>query len=144
MPRLELIHLLKPNTTPKQALLLEFIYRQFDNRSAANRRIIDVNPLYYQGVIAGTEFLVYDATKLYICYEAHFSGTPVGNINQSDTDFYNENDVICLSAAKNSMSYSVAFNYSGIYSVVNDLYFSRIATNIYNRIKFNGFRVTLI
>jgi len=56
MPRIELAQLLRPNTTSEQELLLEHFYTQFDNRSAANRQIVNVEPRCYQGAIAGTEF----------------------------------------------------------------------------------------
>ena len=67
MPRLELRDLLKPTTTPEQEILLNWFYQTFDYTvTGINRRIANVEPLFFEGAIAGTEFLTYAATKLYI------------------------------------------------------------------------------
>jgi len=146
MPRIELYQLLRSTTTPEQANLLEHFYRQFDNRSAVNRRIIDVNPLYYQGVIAGTEFLVYDATKLYICYELAASYSVSDCVLVSGiVFFYNEGNVISFSVSNNQPVYNpVVLNYIILPDFIKNIYFSRVAFTNYNYVKFNGFRVTLV
>lgn len=148
MPRLELANLLRPQTTPEQEIFLTWFYSQFDNRSAVNRRIVNVEPLYYSDVIGGTEFLTYAATKLYIVYNVTFDSGSAGIVantagaiqlnNEADTaiNLYINNYPVWDTTA-------VALKYSIGLLELKNLYFSRIITTVYTRMKFNGYRITL-
>lgn len=146
MPRLELQNLLRPNTTPEQELLLEHFYTQFDNRSAANRQITNVEPLYYQGVIAGTEFLVYAPTKLYICYSLKCGDIGAGNVNPMRIVLYDENNNPVLNLNNSVFLLNGGFyNYQPLFITMNNTYFSRLtAVTLYDTMNFIGYRITLI
>lgn len=148
MPRIELQYLIKPNTTPEQEILLTHFYNQFDNGSAANRRIVNVEPLYYSGAIAGTEFLVYAATKLYICYSLIFGDIGAGNANSSRINLYNEVDVISMQLNNSNFLLNAGtgfYNYQPVYIKANNVYFSRfVAVTLYDHVIFNGYRITLV
>lgn len=148
MPRIELQQLLRPTTTPDQEILLSHFYNQFDNRSAANRQIVNVEPLYYQGAVAGTEFLTYAATKLYICY--NIQGCGGGNVPTSSVFvLYNENDAISLNLTNANIFFDAAAAVERYYNnmiIYNNFYFSRFVLGGVgiSHILFNGYRVTLI
>lgn len=145
MPRLELQNLLKPTTTPEQEIFLTDFYNKFDNRSAANRQIINVEPLYYQGAIAASEFLVYAATKMYICYK--YATYRFGADNSSgNITLYDETNT-----ATGIMGLFMPFwnttllgmqVYSNMFEHENFI-FSRISISLYTQMKFTGYRVTL-
>jgi hypothetical protein len=147
MPRLELQNLLKPTTTPEQEILLTWFYSQFDNKSAVNKSIINVESLYYQGDIAATEFLTYAATKLYICYNLQL-GFNTGSANTVPASFvlYNEANVNSLLQLNNAPVWdttAAALKYNNNNVFNENLYFSRIVVNQFIFIRFNGYRITL-
>jgi hypothetical protein len=145
MPFLRLEDILRPTTTPKQSNFLNWFYSYFNIGGAvADRTILNVEPLFYQGGIAGTEFLVYAATKLYINLNTYFSGGVVGNSTRN-INLYDETNTI---SAQLNNSYSNGVG-GGISTSCNDIviencYFSRILSfNGYAYIKFDGYRITL-
>jgi hypothetical protein len=149
MARIELNSLLSPRgITPEQEVLFTWFYSQFDFRNpGANRHIANVEPLYFQGIITGTEFLVYAATKLYLCLNCVFTNggivTPavayVYFNNQADVTFYY---VQHLSALWNVTT--AAINYTTNMIEIDNSYFARILVNGgYNYFKFIGYRITL-
>ena len=131
--------------TPAQKLLVQQFYAKFDSRSAANRKILNVENLYYDGLIAGSEFETYAATKMYICLEFS-AGILAANISGAVTayiSFYDEANAISFSL--NNLA--TAFSAASIY-VINNVTnsnddFSRIVTANYTYMKFIGYRVTL-
>jgi hypothetical protein len=146
MPRLELNNLLRPTTTPEQLLFLNDFYAQFDNRSAANRRIINVEPLFFQGAIAGTEFLTYAATKLYICLSLSFGQVAI-NAAPSNATYYDAANVIFYIIANQSVIWdatAAAPKYEANFFNDSNIWFSRFAVANLNTMKFIGYRVTLV
>jgi len=104
-----------------------------------------VQPLYYQGTIAGTEFLVYDAAKLYFALEfnaSHMGATlsVIGNVR-----FYNEADVgIDYYCACMPYWDATALKYIAHYVEAHNLYFSRFVASQLSFMKFNGYRLTIV
>jgi hypothetical protein len=146
MPRIELSQLLQPTATPEQVNFLTWFYSQFDNSSAANKKIINVEPLFYQGLIAGTEFLTYAATKLYIMYKGGFFATSIA-ANIFYTSFYDETNAFNLALVNDNAWWnvtSVAPNFSPMIANIKNIYFSRINIQSIDRMYFNGYRITLI
>jgi hypothetical protein len=151
MPRLELNQLLaQQNITPEQQIFLTWIYSQFDNRSAANRRIINVEPVFFQGALAGNEFTVYAATKVYVCYELMVSND--GNLALNDPTgytlyLYDENGIlttyITTYRAIEFDTTLVAARGQSIMTNLYNIYFSRIVCS-QRSMKFIGYRITLI
>jgi hypothetical protein len=151
MPFLKLEDILRPTTTPKQANFLNWFYSYFNvGGGVAHRTILNVEPLFYQGTTAGTEFLTYAATKLYLILNIYFSGNDMNERGSSAfIEFHDQ---------ANAVSY-LGLNISGIYNVnespltnyminpftIENAYFSRfIVTNsVYSLMIFNGYRITL-
>lgn len=136
-----------PIIMPETVNLIRWFYSQFNNRSAANRTIVNVEPLFYQNAYAGSEFLSYAATKLYLCFHFHTnsSGAGAGTTSQY-TQLYDE-----ANTARTSLSNSIAFyntstpavNYFNNNVELKNFYFSRITSIGVSAIIFNGYRITL-
>jgi hypothetical protein len=146
MPRIDLQYLIKPTISPEQEIFLNHFFVQFDNRSAVNRHIANVEPLYFSGVIAGTEFLVYAATKLYICLNmlACYPGVPL--VNPAYIITYDAVNATMLYLRENVTYWDTTaanVKYAPNDLVRKNLYFSRITAQSYERIIFNGYRITL-
>lgn len=149
MARIELQALVQrfSQIRPETANLFSIFYTNFDNQSAANRRIVNVEPLYFKGAIAASEFLIYAATKLYLCLEL------IGNMADTDhvaacsyVQTYNEANAVSGQHGDNGYTHAPAGvdEYTPNDVIVHDLYFSRLVTQNYTYIQFNGFRITLI
>jgi len=109
-----------------------------------------VTPICYEGAIAGSEFLTYNAAKLYIALELEFiSNLNPGSIpaNAPLVTFYD------IANAVNHYSKCVDYFYDSAgataYMFINNLkltnmYFSRFVVAGYINVKFNGYRLTTI
>lgn len=131
--------------TPAQKILMQQFYAKFDSRSAVNRKIANIEPLYYDGVIAGSEFETYAPTKMYICLE-FCAGVLAANISGAVTayiSFYDEANTISYSLNNLNNAYSAASIY-----VINNVKnsnddFARLVGTNYTYMKFIGYRATL-
>jgi hypothetical protein len=144
MGYIKLENLIAPMTVEQQIMLSHF-YQMFDNNSAAHRKILNVEPLYYDGVIAGQEFLTYAVTKMYVCFsfyasilQANIEGAAPAVIN-----FHDETDAIDLSIHQNEGFFNATEKF-----IVNPVYhynddFARLDTTLYTYMKFIGYRFTL-
>lgn len=145
MARIELEHLLKPTTTPEQQIFLTMFYTLFDNKSASNRSIINVEPLFFQGTIAGSEFLTYAATKLYICYSLICSNSATNTVS-SEVVLYDETNTVVMINTKAVAFWNTttaAINFVRRDVEIQNTFFSRFAITDLIRVKFNGYRITL-
>ena len=138
-----------PNLTIAQKDFVQQFYAAFNwDSPGSNHHIENVEPLLYEGVLAASEFLIYEAGTLYLCFsfDGSYNGTVYGvNYNLS---FYNEANVVNFFSHNMSITYdSVApsIRYSGNNLRLKNFYFSRIlnAANVYSHIKFIGYRITL-
>jgi len=106
-----------------------------------------VAPLYYMGVVAASEFLVYDAAKLYLALEFGATYAGIASTGIKYCSFYNEADAVCFGLVANSIAYDSAGSqiiYLGNSAFINNLYFSRVVATGYLHIKFNGYRLTIV
>lgn len=151
MPRQELESLLSSQAmTPEQDILLNWFYSTFDRLPAGggNRHIINVEPLFYQGAIAGHECLTYAATKLYILFSGYFirsDGYSAIASNQR-VNFYNEADALFLYTWNNAPAWNTtttAHNYVSNPHIIKNIYFSRFTINDISHMRLIGYRVTL-
>lgn len=152
MPRITLEQLVTgySQMTPEQINLLRWFYSTFDNQAVgANRHIANVEPLVFQNAIAGSEFLTYDATKLYIGLEFSLSEsggavhTATPNIvlyNETNAAFYYYYDII--GAYWNGATAAVNYVRTNTLTHKNK-YFSRMVVTYHTQLYFNGFRITL-
>jgi hypothetical protein len=100
-------------------------------------------PLYYQGVSAATEFLTYDAKKLYLALDIS-SHVYTLNIAINILVLYNEANAISLQGTNLAPVWDTAAVL--MKSANNDVlernvYFSRLTAATY--IRFNGYKVTI-
>jgi hypothetical protein len=97
-----------------------------------------ITPMFYCGVIAASEFLTYDATKLYIALELEFCGF-ISNASQSQVQLYDEsnaqNFMLC-----NDFTYAVNIFMANNLQVKNH-YFGRFSVININYMKFNGYKL---
>lgn len=100
--------------------------------------------LYYQGLIAGSEFLTYNAKKLYIAFEFKASNEGVQQGFHAMISFYDPANAVNFHINDNSLCALAgpAFYYAHNYSSVNNIFFSRIVAQLYTEIVFNGIKVT--
>lgn len=148
MPYLRQEDILRPTTTPEQANFINWFYSYFNiGGKVAHRTILNVEPLFYQGVIAGTEFLVYSTTKLYLSLNTEFAGQLYNVYSGSgEMQLYNENNVASFRSDNYLMQYVNAGLELATYnnSVLLNSYYSRIDPGVLvTYMKFNGYRITL-
>lgn len=128
------------NATPEQKLL----WRHASGLIAYNT----VTPLVYFGTIAGSEFLTYAATKLYICLEFDAYVAQASLITNSGILFYDVANAVCAQIDNKSVTYNTTsslLNYYTNFVKTTNIYFSRIVTNVvYTNMKFIGYRLTIV
>jgi len=139
-------NLLFPTSLPETINFVRGFYSQFDNRSAANKKIINVEPLSFIGVIAGTEFLTYAANKLYLGFNLCVRYSGGASVNQALMYLYDETNSISQFLGSNSIVWDATaanVKFVGNPDPINNLYFSRVALVGYVVMTFNGYRITL-
>jgi hypothetical protein len=128
------------NATPEQINLW--------NVASALIAFNTITPIYFMGAIAASEFLIYNAGKIYIALEVEFSynsatsaAPPVGQIVAYDsmdiarTHFSNVLPAWDTTAA--------AMEYCTMNYFKKNIYFSRIAATLYTSMIFNGYRLNV-
>lgn len=102
-----------------------------------------ITPLYYQGPIAGSEFLTYDEEKLYLALEfdaCYNTPTSVGGAGL--ILFHDEANVINFHLQNNHPVWDTAAVEYCITNVsIKNIYFSRIETINFDYMKFNGYKI---
>jgi hypothetical protein len=134
-----------PNITTEQMNLFIAFYTKFDNGNA-NKHIINVEPLYFQGAVGFTEFNTYDVKKLYLALSFKIPQSDVRNTSPSVAKFYDENNVLCHYLGNNSLLYNSVANdveYNANRDCENNFYFSWFTSSYVTHFIFNGFRITL-
>lgn len=109
-------------------------------------RITNVVALYYVGV-AGGEYSVYSANKLYIALNYQISSSGASSVNVPFIRFYDElnNTLADFSNASQAWDATAAnMQYKPNHLLINNFWFSRATLSVYNYHIFNGFRLTLI
>jgi hypothetical protein len=100
-----------------------------------------ITRLFYMGVSAGSEFLTYDANKLYIAFDissAMYTLTTAANV----IELYNEANALSYKASNISVGWDgVAVKYSNNEVLIRNVYFSRLTAGSY--IRFNGYKLTV-
>jgi hypothetical protein len=118
--------------------LLRYINNTFDVDS--NKR------LFYQGLIAGSEFVTYNALKLYVAINVEFgTDAALGTALNNHVALYDDGNVLFFTLRNIALVGDVTDNFTfpnNVYS--QDLYFSRIVVTGYEFMRFDGYRITLI
>jgi len=125
------------NAGPEPQILWEHLVASFD--------ISAIVPLSYQGAITGSEFLTYNATKLYLALQLDFGSQLFGN--EAYVQLFDDGNNEFLSYC-NCIGY---YDGMGAVEFINSLkniyntWFSRLAVsaaNSYVYMKFIGYRLT--
>jgi hypothetical protein len=106
-----------------------------------------ITPLVYENVIAGSEFVTYAATKLYVAEEFVATRVGVPNVDLGYVTLYDVANAVCFSFDETALAWdttAAGFKYSALGIIHKNLFFSRIATNLYVYIKFIGYRLTIV
>lgn len=129
--------------TVEQQILAQYFYSKFDNRSAAYKEIINVEPIYYCGAIAGGEFLIYNVAKLYLCFSIVVGINASFEPSLGNVIFYDENNAVISYLNDNTCDTGAINNISNTCECKN-IYFSRFGVSLYTHMMFIGYRITLL
>jgi hypothetical protein len=136
------------NMTPEQRIMVSQFYSKFDIGSGvAHKKIINVEPLFYLGAIAASEFITYAATKMYLCLASFFSSdndavsVPSGSIIINDSG---------NNAIQRFVKSAIVWDTTGAAEkyllesiTVNNYFCSCYTASNYISMKFIGYRITL-
>ena len=64
-----------------------------------------ITPLYYCGAVAGSEFLVYAATKIYICLEFCVNKTAAASATVGQAQFYDVANAVFMFTQNNAIGW---------------------------------------
>jgi hypothetical protein len=138
MPLIPLQYLFRPTSTPEQEIFLNAVYNTY--------KIKNVEPLYYMGLLAGTEFLTYAATKLYFGYSVQVNNATAHGETEGTLVFYNAANAAFYNA-KNQTAYWEVVGAKDEFCInpidLKNVWFSRVTVAIYDSIIFNGYRITI-
>jgi hypothetical protein len=131
--------------SPEQQNFIENFYNMFDS-GGVHKKIVNVEPLCFQGKIAGTEFLTYSANKLYLCYKLLLTyNNGIAEITSNQYDLLDENNADAINIMSSYIMWiGTQVEYAPVLFRHENIYFSRISTIVgFNGIIINGYRVTL-
>jgi hypothetical protein len=151
MPRIEQEYLIASQAaSPETDILIKSFYSTFDNRGGANKRIVNVESLHYNGLIVLSEFLTYAPTKMYLCLSCLTSASAADLANRPYVGFYDSSDFSVVNIANTESHFDSTFLGVGEHQfaanpvLVKNFYFSRLLTVGYTSIVFTGWRMTLV
>lgn len=127
------------NATPEQLLL----WQHAETLIAWNTP----EPLFYQGVIAGSEFLIYDAAKLYICLDFDCGNTNNASNSTTRIEFYNQANVLSHVCKNLSLVYEPVIPgiwHDGNNYNLKNICFARMVAWTYTHMRFVGYRLTIV
>jgi hypothetical protein len=99
-----------------------------------------ITPLFFEGSLAATEFLTYNAGKIYIALELVF-GTIGSSAAYGTVEVRDEADAINFYLGNSLCYWDGALKYSVHQAEIKNIWFSRITPTVYSRMKFNGYRI---
>lgn len=134
------------NMTPEQKIMISNFYSRFNNKSATNKKITNIELLYFMGSLGTSEFYTYNANKMYCSLYMFFSTDPphIESAAPIVITLYDENNVANQFLNNQSSIFNVTEKFiTGPVASINDI-FSVITTTNTTYIKFIGYRITLI
>lgn len=129
------------SASPEQRVLWQQIRLLVGQNSA-------VRQLFFQGAIAGSEFLTYSSNKLYLALDLHVSYITghSATVNGGKLDIYNEQNNMFLYESNVIPAWNsttAAMNYISSPFNVKNIYFSRINPTQYTHMRFVGYKLTM-
>jgi hypothetical protein len=126
--------------TPAQRILWNHLFLKFGERIALSQ-------LYYQGPVAGSEFLTYNARKMYFALQYEHGGACGSGANAGYTNFYSETNVINFIISNDKMIWdatAAAPRYLVNTAIAENVIFSKIlVSGTLTYIRFHGYRITI-
>lgn len=105
-----------------------------------------IEPLSYNGLSAGSEFLTYAATKLYFALDLTMSGQALGGAGRAQATEYDETNAVKSLLSPMNISYNsieARMNYNNFPAEFHIRWFSRIQLLSFVDLKFIGYRLTI-
>jgi len=123
----------------------EFVNFFYDNFNFDGLQFANVEPLRYTGLIAGSEFLLFVATKLYLCLDFDCSCIAPSIVAHGVVEFFDEANAPFFSGQNNDAFTTPGnvINYIRNNVYLKNFYFSRLTSQGYPYMKFIGYRITL-
>jgi hypothetical protein len=115
------------------------------NDLTSRLKITDIEYIHFQGVFSGP-FMTYDPNTLYIATEL----IPNGGVQVVATvyiDLYNELNAPTVALGSGFPYWDATGAYLRVYAnsqTFNNVYFSRLVNSGYTKLKFTGYKLTLI
>lgn len=125
--------------TSEQRLLWNYVFLRWGER-------VPIAQLFFQGALAGSEFSVYSANKIYVAYQLGIRGGTAGGVQSAIALLYNELNVQFYVLADNTVYWdatAAAVRYMSNNTQNNNLWFSRIVLQNVSDISFIGYRLTI-
>jgi hypothetical protein len=136
------------NMTPEQKILVQQFYAKFDNGGAVNKKIVNVEPFFFEGTLTGSGIETYVATKLYLCLQLDFTFSAAPNLLLTELTIHSELNAIIGAISPNVVVWdttAVAMKFHSANVIQKNFYFSRLGQNVGpNYIRLNGYLITLI
>jgi hypothetical protein len=143
MPKLRLEDLLRPTTDPERSNFLNQFYTIYDSGIGVHRKILNVEPLFYNGLLAGTEFLVFNINKLYLTYSLKFDTNASSSASQGFVDIMDETNTAYFRMGNIFPIFDGSTKYNNNQCEIFNVYFYRaLVVNLFGMV-FNGYRITL-
>lgn len=123
------------NATPEQKIFFDrVVLKVGDNQ---------ITPFFFEGIIAGSELLTYNANKLYFALDLELSTDPTPLPTPGYGWLYDETNTIFFHLNNNSLYYdATATAYKAVpnNAITKNVYFSRLSVQSITKVKFIGFK----
>lgn len=126
------------SASPAQKILWNYIFRLCGERAG-------ITQLHYKGVIAGTEFLNYDAHKIYLALDLILTTNNGVLITRPYFQLMDENNVGALFLTDNSGAWdttAASFKFYQSSFNINNVYFSRGINQQFLYMSFTGYKIS--
>ena len=134
--------------TPEQKIMVQQFYSKFDiGGGIANKKIVNVEPLFFDNLIAGSEFETYAATKMYIALSLYINDSFGATTTTAQIFFYDFTNTVNMSsfnAAPVWDTTAALMKYIQLLTSYNNIYFARFTVTLYRYMRFIGYRITLV
>jgi hypothetical protein len=127
------------NSDAEQRILWNMIFLRWGDK-------IGIQQLFFQGAIAASEFLVYSANRLYLCYSMEIGCTVTAAAANTFLQFFNQANASFLNMGNLSLAWdttAAGFKTVGNNYNLKNFYFSRFTAVTYTQIRFIGYRLAI-
>ena len=133
-----------PGISEEQRIFINQIYGLFD---FANRRITDVDELYYQGHYVGSPFQTFIAGQIFLAFRVQIGCNDQPTTVLGTTSWYDENNALIQIYYNNDIGYHTVIPnpyYLKNHFEMRNIFFGRVAMQRYTYITFEGYRITWV